>query len=80
MVSGNTHNTVHNGRFSTKTLQAIVDVAKKDVQNIKQAIASAKHTGGATTHWEERLRQTSQILAVALKEYEAMDERTAVTQ
>ena len=80
MVSGNTYNTVHNGRFSTKTLQAIVDVAKKDVQKIEQAIALAKHTGGATAHWEERLRQSTQILAVALKEYEAMDEQMVVAQ
>lgn len=66
---------VPKGHFSAKTLQAIVDVTRKDVQNIEFAIASAKKAGAPTAHWDERLRQTNAVLAVALKEFSEFTEQ-----
>lgn len=65
------------GHISAKTLQAVVDVTRKDVQNIEFAIASAKKAGAPTAHWEERLRQTKLILSVALKEISEFTEQAS---
>ena len=78
MTPSNQPQAIQKGRFSVKTLEAIVDVARKDVQNIEFAIASAKKAGLSTAHWDERLRQTSAVLQVALKEYQEFCEHDAV--
>ena len=56
--------------FSHTTLQTIVNVARKDVQKIESAIAAATKTGAPTAHWNERLRQSTDVLKVAMKEYQ----------
>ena len=56
--------------FTIKTLQTILGVARQELKNIETAIAHAKTTGSSTAHLNERLRQTSNVLRVATKEYQ----------
>lgn len=75
MTIGHNPQAVPQGHFSAKSLQAIVEVTRKDVQNIEFSIASAKNAGAPTAHWDERLRQTNAVLAVALREVSAFTEQ-----
>ena len=61
---------ISQSNFTFKTLQTILDVAQQELKNIEIAIAQAKTTGNSTAHLNERLRQTSNVLRVATKEYQ----------
>lgn len=77
MTSDPNPQNVRQGHFSALTLRAIIDVTRKDVQNIEFAIAAAKKAGASTHHWDERLRQTNAVLMVALKEFAQFAEQPA---
>lgn len=66
-MSLNTHSTPR-GSFSIHTLNSMVEIAKKDVQRIEANMASARAAGTTTTHWEERLRQSTVVLSAAQRE------------
>lgn len=54
--------------FSSMTLQAMVDAAKRDLQSVINARDAAKVTKSPTSHWDARIKQTEMVLNAMSKE------------
>lgn len=59
-------------KFSSETLHTVVSCLIEDMKNIAIELELAMERGTPTQHWSDRLRQSSVVLSVAMKEMQEL--------
>ena len=65
---------VEENKFSSETLHTVVNCLIEDMKNITNELELAMQRGMPTKHWSDRLRQSSVVLCVAMKEMQELAE------
>ncbi|MEN9377592.1 MAG: hypothetical protein RL710_2749 [Pseudomonadota bacterium] len=66
---------VSENKFSPETLHTVVGSLIEDMKNITNELEMAMQRGTPTKHWSDRLRQSSVVLCVAMKEMQELAEQ-----